>query len=87
MLTITRTNFMPGLSSPELPRTAIALRHQDGKGKYTTGATKDNKDKISARRNNIAVGTWNVNTLNTPGKFEELTHTLNRYKWNRPRVV
>ena len=79
MITITRTNFMPVRSSPGLPRTAITLRHQDGNRKYTTGVTKD---KISARCNNIVVGTWNVRTLNTPGKLEELTHTLNRYKWN-----
>ena len=71
---------MPTRSLPGLPRTAITLRHQDGSGKYATGATKDNKDKISARCNNLVFGTWNVRTLNTPGKLEELT--LNRYKWN-----
>ena len=55
------------------------LKHQDENGKYATGVTKD---KISARCNNIVVSTWNVRTLNTPGKLEELTHTLNTYKWN-----
>ena len=73
---------MPARSSPILPRTATTLRHQDENGKYATDATKDNKDKISARRNNIVVGTWNVRTLNTPRKLEKLAHTLNRYKWN-----
>ena len=73
---------MPARSSPGLPSTAITLKHQDRNGKSATGVTRDNKDKISAWRNNIVVGTWNVRTLNTPGKVEELTHTLNRYKWN-----
>ena len=82
-MTLTRTNFMPARSSPGLPRTAITLKHQDRNGKYATGVTKE---KISARRNNIVVGTWNVRTLNTPGKLEELTHTLNRYKWNVPEL-
>ena len=82
MMTITRTNFRLARSSPRLPTTATTLRHQDGNEKYSTGVTKDNKDKISARHNNTVVGTWNVRTLNTPGKLEESTHTLNRYKWN-----
>ena len=82
MMTITRINFKLAQSSPGLPRTAITLRHQDRNGKYATDATKDNKDKISARRNNKVIGTWNVRTLYTPGELEELTHTLKRYKWN-----
>ena len=37
--------------------------------------------KLSAR-SNIIIGTWNVRTLRAEGKLEELTHEMNRYRWN-----
>ena len=79
MMITTRRNVMPARSSPGRTRTATTLRHQDRNGKYATDATKE---KINARRNNIVVGTWNVRTQNGPGKVDELTHTMSRYKWN-----
>ncbi|PIK52349.1 endonuclease-reverse transcriptase [Apostichopus japonicus] len=33
-------------------------------------------------RNNTIIGTWNVRTLRPTGKLEELTHELDRYRWN-----
>ena len=33
-------------------------------------------------RSNISIGTWNVRTLRTPGKLEELTHEMSRYRWS-----
>ena len=79
MMSTTRSIVMPARCSPVRTRTATTLRHQDGSEKYATDATKE---KINARRNNTVVGTWNVRTLNGPGKVDELTHTMNRYKWN-----
>ena len=33
-------------------------------------------------RNNITIGTWNLRSLRTAGKVEELTHEMKRYRWN-----
>ena len=79
MTTTTRINHIPARPSPGLPRAATPPRHQSGCGKYATGVTNG---KISARRNNITIGTWNVRTLNASGKAEELAHALKKYKWN-----
>ena len=28
------------------------------------------------------MGTWNIRTLREAGKLDELTHEMNRYRWN-----
>ena len=33
-------------------------------------------------RDNITIGTWNTRTLRAVGKLQELTHEMNRYRWN-----
>ncbi|XP_005096724.1 craniofacial development protein 2-like [Aplysia californica] len=70
------SDTIPDRLSPGSPRTApSAVVHQNGGEKYTTDA-----QKIRAR-NNISIGTWNVRTLRTAGKLEELTYEMNRYQW------
>ena len=31
---------------------------------------------------NITIGTWNTRTLRVVGKLQELTHEMDRYRWN-----
>ena len=31
---------------------------------------------------NITIGTWNTRTLRAAGKLQELTHEMDRYRWN-----
>ena len=45
--------------------------------KYATGAPS----KIHGR-DNIITGTWNTRTLSAAGKLQELTHKMDRYRWN-----
>ena len=78
MMTKTITYSIPARSSPGLPRTAPTVAHQDGGDKYVTDAKRN---KIRGREN-IAIGTWNIRTLHTEGKTEELTHEMARYRWN-----
>ena len=33
-------------------------------------------------RDNITIGTWNTRTLRAAGKLQELTHEMDRYRWN-----
>ena len=33
-------------------------------------------------RDNITIGTWNTRTLRAAGKLLELTHEMDRYRWN-----
>ena len=44
---------------------------------YAIGASS----KIRVR-DNITIGTWNTRTLRTAGKLQELTHEMDRYRWN-----
>ena len=57
--------------------TAPSAVHQDGGVKYATGALS----KIRGR-DNINMGTWNTRTLRAAGKLQELTHEMDRYRWN-----
>ena len=50
---------------------------QDGGVKHATGASS----KIRGR-DNITIGTWNTRTLGAAGKLQELTHEMDRYRWN-----
>ena len=58
---------------PDRPSPGITRTNQDRGDKLTTG---NNGIRI---RNNVIIGTWNVRTLNGPGK---LTHELKRYTWH-----
>ena len=33
-------------------------------------------------RDNITIGTWDTRTLRAAGKLQELTHGMDRYRWN-----
>ena len=50
---------------------------QNGGVKCATGASS----KIRGR-DNITIGTWNTRTLTAAGKLQELTHEMDRYRWN-----
>ena len=63
--------------SPSRTRTAPSTLHQDGGVKYATGASS----KICGR-DNITIGIWNTRTLRAAGKLQELTHKMDRYRWN-----
>ena len=75
----THSHTIPDRSPPGSTRTAVHQDafHQDGGVKYTTGASS----KIRGR-DNITIGTWNTRTLRAAGKLQELTHELDRYRWN-----
>ena len=68
---------IPGRSSPGSARTAPAIAHQ---GEGVKWATDDN-NKLRTR-SNISTGAWDVRTLRPPGKLEELTHEMRRYRWS-----
>ena len=74
----TTTDYtIPDRSSPWSARTAPVITHQ---GEGVKWASDDN-NKLRTR-SNINIGTWNVRTLRPPGKLEELTHEMRRYRWN-----
>ena len=74
----TTTDYtIPDRSSPGSARTAPVIAHQ---GEGVKWATDDN-NKLRTR-SNISIGTWNVRTLRPPGKLEELTHKMRRYRWS-----
>ena len=33
-------------------------------------------------RDNVTIGTWNIRTLRPAGELWELTHEMDRYRWN-----
>ena len=68
---------IPDRSPPGSTRTAPSAGHQDGGVKCATGASS----KIRGR-DNITIGTWNTRTLRAAGKLQELTHEMDRYRWN-----
>ena len=74
----TTTDYtIPDRSSPGSARTAPFIAHE---GEGVKWATDDN-NKLRTR-SNISIGTWNVRTLRPPGKLEELTHEMRRYRWS-----
>ena len=73
----THNHTIPDRSSPGSTRTAPSAVHQDGGVKYATGASQ----KIRGS-DNITIGTWNTRTLRPAGKLQELTHEMDRYRWN-----
>ena len=74
---MTHNHTIPDRSPPWSTRTAPLAVHRDGDVKYATGASS----KIRGR-NNITIGTWNTRTIRSAGKLQELTHEMDRYRWN-----
>ena len=71
---------MPDRLRPGIPTTAPSIgASQDGGGKYATG-TQEPGIKLQAEK--TIIGTWNTRTLYACGKLQELTHELERYKWD-----
>ena len=64
-------------SLPWSTRSLPCTIHQDRGVRHATGALS----KICGR-GNITIGTWNMRTLRTAGKLQELTHQMDRYRWN-----
>ena len=73
------TDPIPARSQPGSTMTAPSVGHQDGRVKYDTG--EPSQQKIRGR-NFISLATWNVRTLSQTGKLEELTHELEKYRWD-----
>ena len=76
---IRNNNLIPARTSTGSTRSALSVPHQGRGAKYATGVPF--RKKIRARQN-IAIGTWNVQTLNATGKVRELTNALDRYRWS-----
>ena len=64
-------------SRPRLTSTAPSAVHQTGGVKDATGASS----KIRGR-DNITIGTWKTSIPTAVGKLQELTHEMDRYRWN-----
>ena len=64
-------------SPPGSAGTAPSAAQQDGGVKHATGASS----KIRGG-DNITRGTWNTRTLTAAGKLQEVTHEMDRYRWN-----
>ena len=73
----THNKTIPDRSAPWSTRTAPSAVHRDGVVKCDTGASS----KIRGR-DNITIGTWNTRTLRAAGKLQQLTHEVDRYRWN-----
>ena len=73
----TSNHTIPDRSPPGLTRTTPSAVHQDGGVKCATGTSS----KIRGR-DNITIVTWNTRTLRAAGKLQELTHEMDRYRWN-----
>ena len=73
----THNHTMSNRSPPGSTRTAPSAVLQEGVFKYATGASS----KIRGR-DDITIGTWNTRTLRAAGKLQELTHEMDRYRWN-----
>ena len=73
----TSNNAITDRSPPGSNRTALSAVHQDEVVKYAACASP----KIRGR-DNITKGTRNTMTPRAAGKLQELTHELDRYKWN-----
>ena len=63
-------------SSPGLTTTVPSAIHLDGGAKHATGALSQIQER------DITTATWNTRTLRAAGKFQELTHKMDRYRWN-----
>ena len=74
---------MPDRSRPGITTTAHSTGgYQGGDDKYATGTTPLPPNPIKLPKEGTTLGTWNVRTLYQCGKVKELTHELERYKWD-----
>ena len=73
----TSNHTIPDRSPTRSTRTAHFAVHQDGGVKHATGVLS----KIRGG-DNITIGAWNTRTLRAAGKLQELTHKMDRYRWN-----
>ena len=73
----THNHTTPDQSPPGSTRSAPSAVHQDGGVKYAAGASS----KIRGR-DNITTGTWKTRTIRAAEKLQELTHEMDRYRWN-----
>ena len=73
----TNNQTIPDRSPLGSKRTAPSAVHQNGGVKHATGAPS----KIRGRDNTIT-DTWNTRLLRAAGKFQELAHEMDRYRWN-----
>ena len=80
MMRTTRLNSIPDRSSPGSTRTAPPVAHQGVRGEKC--ATDEGKKRTIRARKNTTIGTWNVRTLRTTGKAEELAHEMGNYEWH-----
>ena len=64
-------------SPPGLIGTAPSAVPQDGGVQHASDASFTIRG-----RDNITIGTWNTRTLRARGKLQELTHEMDRYRWN-----
>ncbi|PVD35846.1 hypothetical protein C0Q70_02815 [Pomacea canaliculata] len=74
---------MPDRSRPGSPTTAHPSGGLQGGGdKCATGTKSTPKSTIKLPTQGTTIGTWNVRTLFQCGKVKELTHELQRYRWD-----
>lgn len=74
---------MPDRSRPGSPTTAHPSGGLQGGGdKCDTGTKSTPKSTIKLPTQGTTIGTWNVRTLFQCGKVKELTHELQRYRWD-----
>lgn len=70
---------MPDRSGPGSTTTARPIDSlQDGRDKLATEV----KNNIKLPTQGTTIGTWNVRTLHACGRVAELTHELERYRWD-----
>ena len=74
---------MPDRSRPGKTSLTTALPTvlpQGGGDKFATGTRTTPLHSLP--KTNTIIGTWNVRTLYACGKVKELTHELDRYRWD-----
>ena len=73
----TSNHTVPDRTPPGSTTAVPSAVHQNRGVKNATGASS----KIRGR-DNITIGTWNTRTLTAAGDLQELTHEMDRYRWN-----
>ena len=79
MMMNTINTLRPDRSQPGITMTAPTIRHREVGDKYATGESKIKKIR---GREYSSVGAWNVRTLRSAEKLEQLTHAMSRYHVN-----
>ena len=73
----TSNHTTPDQLPPRSTRTTPSTLHQDGSVKHANGVSS----KILGR-DNITTGTRNTRKQRAAGKLQEVTHKMDRYRWN-----